>query len=197
LKVEEPAQAATVPVAAEAVKIQEKIPSLSWEMGDSSRKSWSAKLVSVVKGEMPKLSKAKDIKRFCPKFAGMTDDKKVIVFSEVVVGMALYESSFKPDLVFREPAPLHIDSIGLLQLSYEDKAVYPFCNLDKKKNNLKDPLNNLDCGVKIFAHLINKWGYITTPANKGAAAYWSTLREKRNGLAGIISRVKTKVPGCV
>jgi hypothetical protein len=111
--------------------------------------------------------------------------------------MALYESEFKPETVYREPAPLNIDSIGLLQLSYEDKAGYPFCNLDRKKNNLKDPINNLDCGVKIFAHLINKWGYISTPSNKGAAAYWSTLREKRTGLSKIISRVKTKVSGCV
>jgi hypothetical protein len=170
--------------------------SLSWEAGAPSRKPWTNKVLATVEPRKDIFFKAKDITRFCPRFNSLSASGKINAWAELIVGMVKYESSFNPNSIYREPPPLGIDSIGLLQLSYEDKANYPFCNLDRKTKNLQDPINNLDCGIKIMSTLLSRYGYISTPSNKGMAAYWSVVRESRPAFKKIISHVKVNAKGC-
>ncbi len=170
---------------------------LSWEVNHAERKPWSNKVVNMVLEHRGSLFAAQDMTTFCPKFNSLSMEEKSWVWAELIVGIVKYESDFDPNNIYHEPPPLSIDSIGLLQLSYEDKAQYPFCNLNRKTKNLQDPINNLDCGIKIMAKLIDKWGVITNSKNRGLAAYWSVVRKSRPSYSGIIKHVKTKVKACL
>ena len=94
--------------------------------------------------------------------------------------MSKFESAWDPHDIYHEPPPLNEDSVGLLQLSYADAASYHLEHLDSAKKSLEDPLVNLRCGVQIFATLAAKDGLIASSAGgkyRGAARYWSVLRE--------------------
>lgn len=141
----------------------------------------------MIDAERPKLDKANDLARFCQN----ADTRRL--WAEIIDALTYYESGYDPTQIYHEPPPLGIDSVGLLQLSYEDKQ-YGFCNLNKATKSLQDPINNLDCGIKIFAYWIGHDGYISTPQNHGAARYWSTLRQSRK-LPNVIARVRNAL-GC-
>ncbi|HEU4885972.1 MAG TPA: transglycosylase SLT domain-containing protein, partial [Longimicrobium sp.] len=107
-------------------------------------------------------------------------DQQLRFWGELIVAMAKFESGWKPDVIFHEPPPLGVDSVGLLQLSYEDQAGYKLEPLDRARKSLEDPLVNLRCAVKIMAKLVKKDGVVARGAKKqsrGAARYWSVLRE--------------------
>ncbi len=161
---------------------------LQWETNHPERKAWSARVYALVDELKPKLEKASDLARFCG-----TSAFDRVLWAQIIDALAYSESRYNPDVIFHEPAPLNQDSVGLLQLSYEN-TFYKFCNLDRATKTLQDPINNLDCGVRILAHWVDRDGAISTPDNKGAARYWSTLRESRH-LPDLIARVKT-ARGC-
>jgi hypothetical protein len=80
----------------------------------------------------------------------------------------------------RTAPPLSVDSVGLLQLSYEDQSAYHLEPLDRQRRTLEDPLVNLRCSMTIMAHLIARDRVVargTGDHSRGAAAYWSVLRE--------------------
>lgn len=166
---------------------------LSWEVGHPERKSWTAKVEVLLKELMPKLDKAQDFE----KLLGKKPADKYKAWGEVIVAVVKFESNYNPKTVYGEPPPLGYDSIGLLQLSYEDNAGYPFCKLSRAQKNLLDPLVNLNCGVRIMAQLIAKDGHISgshlnakgKTVYTGASAYWSTLRPKRK-LPEVLAQVK-------
>lgn len=152
-------------------------PALSWEKDNPSRATWSGHLQALVESLLSSFEKAADIKRFRPDYEFLSHEQRVAMWAEMIVKISYFESSWKPALHYGEPPPLGYDSIGLLQLSYEDTQYAEFCELDRKAKSLEDPIKNLSCGVKIMAKLVAKYGAISTPSNKGAAAYWSVLRE--------------------
>jgi hypothetical protein len=117
-----------------------------------------------------------------------------VLWANIVDAVTYFESGYNPHEIYNEPPPLNNQSVGLLQLSYSDGPNYKLCTISKAAKDLEDPLKNLDCGVKIMAHWVAKDGALSTPQNKGAARYWSTLREKRK-LPAVIARVKSAV-GC-
>jgi hypothetical protein len=72
-----------------------------------------------------------------------------------------------------------VDSIGLVQLSYEDEPIYYLEHLDRDAKSLEDPLVNLRCGVKIMSTLVAKDGVVASSeggTHRGGARYWSVLR---------------------
>jgi hypothetical protein len=103
--------------------------------------------------------------------------------------MAKYESGFDP-LSRMEEYSLGVDSVtgmsvyseGLLQLSYQDLANYPGCQLnwllDKNlsptdpRKTILDPYKNLDCATQILANQIQKRNVIAATSKY---AYWSVL----------------------
>lgn len=153
--------------------------SLSWEKNHPERQPWSAAVVKMINQKFASFDRAKDAKTFCPKYDRLTHDERVLVWAEMVVSVTQYESDFNPRCAFKEPAPLNVWSLGLLQLSYEDTQYKDICELNRQTQSLLDPVKNLTCGVGIMARLIDKFGGVYVEKNKGAAAYWSTLRPTR------------------
>lgn len=164
----------------------------SWEKYPEN-KPWTDFTFNLISGELfGAFDKASDATAFCPKYASLSHDQKAAMWTEVISQVALYESKWDPADVFNEPAPLNYPSIGLLQLSYEDHAGYSFCPA-KGSKDLKDPLVNLDCGIRILANQVNKRGALTL----SSGVYWSTL--KIGGKYSQIPKIQAatkKVPGC-
>jgi Transglycosylase SLT domain len=167
--------------------------SLSWDDVEK-RKAWSAELVSAVRNRKADLDLGNP-EAFIPGYGQLTADQQLKFWGELIVAMAKFESSWKPDVIFHEPPPLGIDSVGLLQLSYEDEPNYDLEPLDRARKSLEDPLVNLRCAVKIMAKLVKKDGVVARGAKeqpRGAARYWSVLREGHH-VDEIKARVKQQL----
>lgn len=153
---------------------------LPWEAGHPERKPWTDLLIKLVPGLLSKFERASDVNEFFPNYYALTTRARVRAWASLICAMTKYESSYNPHSIYHEPPPLGVDSIGLLQLSYEDEANYkslgsPF-PLNKSNKDLEDPIKNLEMGAKILAHWIEKDGCITSENNHGGARYWSVLR---------------------
>ncbi len=96
---------------------------------------------------------------------------------KIVAGIVKLESSFNPRLVFPEPPPLNKNSVGLMQLSYDDAEVRA---RGYSEEDLKNPLKNLEAGIKILERQLIRHGCISCKSAEGSwrggAQYWSTLR---------------------
>ena len=169
---------------------------LSWD-SKPERKPWSTELIKAVQAHLADLEKGSP-DQFIAGYSGLSADRKILFWAELVVAMAKFESSWNPHNIFHEPPPLGVDSVGLLQLSYEDQPVYGLEPLSREQKSLEDPLVNIRCGVKILARLISKDGVITKEVVvdgkrkfRGASRYWSVLREgTRHHLNEIKAMVK-------
>ena len=95
----------------------------------------------------------------------------------IISGITKEESNYNPNNVFYENT-MGKNSVGLLQLSYDDGVVK---NLGYSEQDLKDPIKNLQAGIQIFADQVRKDNVISgTNSNGkwvGGSAYWSTLRK--------------------
>lgn len=166
---------------------------ISWEQYPEN-KLWSDFAYNLLDKELfTSFDKAQDATQFCPKYQSLTRQQKIYVWVELLSTVSKYESSWKPATVFNEPAPLNYPSIGLLQLSYEDHAGYPYCPA-KGGKDLKDPLVNLDCGMRILANQVNKKGKIIL----SSGVYWSTLKSggTYSKIPQIVAMTK-KLPYCL
>lgn len=184
----------------EPVAVESTAP-LSWEKSHPERKVWSDLARTTAGVVLRDLNKAKDVARFCPKYASLSTFDRVQFWAELVSTMAYFESGWKPDTVFKEPAPLNNESIGLLQLSVSDAKNYPFCAPIGTRSAIMDPLKNLDCGIRIMAKWIGKHEKVTgshfevnskgktVELFEGGSIYWSVLREKRK-LPEVLAMVK-------
>ncbi|MBK4735914.1 transglycosylase SLT domain-containing protein [Noviherbaspirillum pedocola] len=166
---------------------------LSWD-DEPERRAWTAELLTAIETHLAELE-AGNPEAFIAGYGALAKDGKLRYWGELIVAMALYESSWKPGCVYHEPAPLEEDSIGLLQLSYSDGPAYGLEPLNPAADSLKDPLINLRCAVKIMATLLHKdqtVAWTSGSSHKGAARYWSVLWPNKK-LDEIRSRVRQKV----
>lgn len=151
---------------------------LSWD-NKPQRKAWSPELLSSVSAHLQALELgAPD--QFVAGYSTLSADEKLKFWAEIIIAMIKFESDFNPHSIYHEPPPLGVDSVGLLQLSYEDQHNYHLEPLDKGQKSLEDPLVNIRCGLKIFAHWLAKDQVVTRGTGKqsrGAARYWSVMRE--------------------
>lgn len=150
---------------------------LSWD--NSIRKPWSLELLKALSLHKADLD-AGNPEDFVAGYSTISEDRQLKFWAELIIAMAKFESSWKPTAVFHEPPPLGVDSIGLLQLSYQDQPIYHLEPLDPARDSLKDPLINLRCGIKILAHWLVKDKVVASSAgghHRGAARYWSVVRE--------------------
>jgi soluble lytic murein transglycosylase-like protein len=166
---------------------------LSW--GDSpERAAWSRALVEAIRARKADLD-AGNPDAFIPGYAALGPDAQVKFWAEFVVAIAKYESTWNPHAHFKEPPPLKVTSVGLLQIAYEDEQEYHFDPpLDRASNALEDPATNLRCGVAILAQLVSHDGAVVGGKgdhSRGAARFWAVLREgKSHRLAAIKARTK-------
>jgi hypothetical protein len=117
---------------------------------------------------------------FIPGYSALSPEMKIRFWCELVIAIAWFESSWNPRSIYHEPPPLGVDSVGLLQLSYEDQDHYDLEHLDRQARRLEDPLVNLRCGVKILAKLVADNRVVERSEGKkysGAARYWSVMRQ--------------------
>jgi hypothetical protein len=152
--------------------------SLSWEINHPERKEWSIKLISLVSQNKEALEKGQP-ETFIAGYNGLPSEAlKIKFWCELLVAVANRESGWDPNNVFRES--FGVNSIGLLQLSFEDQFNF-HPNLTPHiddEDDLKKPLLNLEWGVTIFARLLQKDGIVANGAgadSRGAARYWPVL----------------------
>jgi hypothetical protein len=150
---------------------------LSWET-KPERRTWSAELITAVSTHLAELE-AGNPEEFVAGYHALPAPGRLRYWGELVVAMAKFESGWKPDTIFHEPPPLGVDSVGLLQLSYEDQKFHKLERLDRASRSLEDPLVNLRCGVVILSTLLARDGVVAGMADgkhRGGARYWSVLR---------------------
>ncbi len=160
----------------------------------------------------------KDIKTFCPKYEKLDNKGKRKFWAHLVTSMAKYESNFKSATVYDESRTSKslkgVVSKGMLQLSIGSatQAAYVKRGCPIRKEHPKDlfiPRKNLACGFAIIDQLTHRDGCISCSEKKGAAAYWSVLREpypikdSKTGKtimggkkAQVIATIKKKYPSC-
>jgi hypothetical protein len=150
---------------------------LSWD-SRPERKPWSEQLLKSVALAKEELDRGNP-EQFVPGYSELSESQQIKLWAELFVAMARFESNWKSHEIFHEPPPLGVDSIGLLQLSYEDEPLYHLEHLDRSVKSLEDPLVNLRCGVKIMSTLVAKDGVVASSdsgRHRGGARYWSVLR---------------------
>lgn len=194
----------------------------SWERlseGGIPAREWSRHLAISIEENLTDLSKAKDIKDFCPKYSSLDHDSKIRFWGELFVAMAKYESNFKPSTSYKEcnatkcnysnGCQFHkeygycmkgghrldggiVISRGLIQMSLESSLGYG-CSFLKTPQDLHDPANNLRCASKIMAHQVVKKDFIAAKSN-----YWAVIKPNSswNKLPQIKQRIKTEFSGC-
>lgn len=133
----------------------------------SSHSTWDNVVIATVREEFGKLNEAKDVEEFCPGYGRASQVQKESCWHRLISALVYKENdAFNPREVFIEPegAP----SVGLMMLSRGE------CKNALTDEALKNPVENLRCGIKRMAKLIARGGCIS--CKQGAAAYWSTLR---------------------
>jgi len=192
--------------------------SLSWETKNPERAAWSDTLVAALAQKIPDMSKAKDIKTFCPKFELLEPIQKTRAFAELMIGMAKFESGWKPETSYRECSnkscvygsgcfkhPTYgycmkgnpkydggvVTSRGLLQMSISSSLSYG-CDL-KDSSELHLPAKNLQCAVIILDKQIKREGVIAAQRS-----YWSVIKSSysKNHIKEISSMVQANVSQC-
>lgn len=154
-----------------------KPTTLSWDTV-LQRKAWSAQLIASVTERIAQLELGNP-NAFINGYSTLSPALRIKFWAELLIAVAKFESSWNPHDVFHEPPPLGVDSIGLLQLSYQDQENYKLEPLNHAARSLDDPLVNLRCAVIIFATLVERDKTVANSASgkfRGAARYWSTLR---------------------
>ena len=137
------------------------------QVGNS--KPWTDAVVSAIRKQIASFELARDVEDFCPGYAKASVSSREICWLRLVGGVVRYESNFNPSDSFKEPSG--DVSVGLLALSPNE------CPNAPTVDALKDPVENLICGITIMARLIKADGFIDgPPSGRGASAYWSTLR---------------------
>ncbi len=148
------------------------------------------------------ISGARDVSDFCPSYAKLGRDQRISFWVFFASAVTKYESAFDPTSRMKETT-MGIDPVtkkpvyseGLLQLSYQDKLAYPFCDefdwesdkkLDPKdpRKTILDPHKNLACGLKILDWQVKRFGAISFDRGQ----YWAVL--KANGRYTQVKAIK-------
>jgi Transglycosylase SLT domain len=169
---------------------------LSWD-NDPIRLAWSSELLTAITRSKSDLERGEP-ESFIDGYTKLEPDLQLKFWAEFVIGIAKFESNWKPDAIFHEPPPLGVDSVGLLQLSYSDQKHYHLEPLDPSAKSLEDPLINIRCGVVILTKLISADRTVAGSSNgglfKGAARYWSVIR---GGPKHHLSEIRSQVAKAV
>jgi hypothetical protein len=154
-----------------------------WETKTRDGVLWSQHVYNAIPTIAPNLLSRNpaDVAHFCPAYASLSASDKKNFWVYLLSGLTELESDFNPAATFtenfRDQNGRLVESVGLLQLSIGDAAIYG-CRF-RSTADMEDPYKNLDCGLKI----LNRWvgsdraiGGRNGAAFLGGARYWSTLR---------------------
>lgn len=98
-----------------------------------------------------------DVSDFWIDYSEANNEGRTQFWLMLISAIAKMESNFDSACVYREPPPLNVDSIGLMQLSLGDKSYG--CDFTDEET-IKDPRRNLLCAVRIIDRLVNRYGRI-------------------------------------
>lgn len=140
----------------------------------------------------------RDIKWFEPKYNQFSRDEKIQFWGHLMVLLAEKESSFNPNCSYTESfidsTGTNVVSRGFFQLSYDSSTISYKCDGVKVRKDLYKPEVNINCAVKIFSHWLKRDKLISGKTKKGshrgAARYWSTLRQGNGKLSKIQYNLK-------
>jgi hypothetical protein len=123
-----------------------------------------------------------DIINYCPAYAKLDSKQRTAFWVNLISTLALQESSFEADSSyvehFSDSDGKSVISRGLLQLSYSDGSNYG-CDFQTLKD-LDDVSKNIECGVKIMDHLMEKDQRIAGKISgkyRGLSRYWGPFRD--------------------
>lgn len=171
------------------------------EQGVESQRLDAASVLALLEPAIPASSALTslvpaDIAAFCPRYAQQDAQGRASFWRGLLLAMVGPESGFRTTTSLWEEGGLQQFSIGLLQLSYTDRANYG-CDFTDEAD-IADPARNLACGVRIMTRLVSENGAIGTRSGKrwlGGARYWSVLRTTSDARAGIV-RATSNLPAC-
>jgi Transglycosylase SLT domain len=134
------------------------------------RNAWSLFLCDQVSNGYNAFIGAQDITLVIPNFSQLNRDQRVTKLAELFVRVAEYEASWDPNCtsvdVNGQNDPDHL-ATGLYQLNVSDQVGF-HTGTNFTAAQLKDPLNNITCGVNIVLYLISRFSRITfTKGQKG------------------------------
>lgn len=131
-----------------------------------------------------------DAAAFCPGYAAADAEGRADFWRVLLTAIARPESDYRTTASLWEGGGLDQFSIGLLQLSYTDRA--RGCDFTNEAD-IADPARNLDCGARIMTKLVESDGVIGggEAGNRGGARYWSTLRSTSDARAEIIAATRS------
>lgn len=188
---------------------------LAWESKVPGSREWSNAIYHIITTEESQMlaqNIADDVETFCPKYRSLPEQQRLNFWGQLFVGMAKYESAWKPTSRMVETTmgtdPVtgrQVASEGLLQLSYQDERSYNLdCGFDWSKDKylsdtdpkktIFDPKNNLRCGIKIMARQLKRARAISLTSG----VYWAVLKigGKYTKIPEIAAITKT-LPFCV
>lgn len=138
-----------------------------------------------------------DIDVFCPGYVASNKEGRARFWQELLTAIVGPESGYMTKTTLWEVGQGQY-SLGLLQLSYNDKNSYrdtgtPGCEFVTEAQ-VTNPDINLQCGVKIVTKLVKRAQAIGGDQARpkgGAAAYWSTLRMTSKARRPIIAATRS------
>lgn len=167
-------------------------PQMAWDGKHSEAGLWTEyALQAVGASKLPEAS-PKDVALWCPKYAKLSKDDRIVFWSALMSKMAEFESGYKNSSTyvesFKDAHGKRVISRGLLQISQESANGYG-CNV-KDAKTLHEARVNLSCAAKIFERWVLRDGVVASGQgviSKGIARYWSVMRETSKSKAKIKS----------
>lgn len=182
-----PAKRRPITTIAPPTPIQKKRVELG---GPTWKTSWDRVIELSIPHSMLTEDVPRDVQRFCPRFYRMSTPDKREFWAYFFQALAAAEAGLNPRANVRHTEPQvavrdevtgkMVHSEGLLQLAYEDSKRYG-CSFNWKRDrelgpdspsrSILNPINNLECGIKILSHqIIAQHKPLLSPTG-----YWSTL----------------------
>lgn len=151
--------------------------SLYWEKTTEAhpeRAPWTELLSGLIFDKLGEYNLAADIEALCPKYFSLNNVEKVKAIGEFWVGLAYYESGFKPTssaVDVGQASNRNTYSDGLYQMSGTDDSAKEF-GCDYKC--LQDPLMNIKVAHHQMMKQLSREGKIML-ANSSKNRYWATI----------------------
>lgn len=140
---------------------------LSWETS-LERKAWSDFLIDQILAHWSVISSAKDIREIIPDFDSLSKEQSAVLFAELMVCVAYYESSWRPAITAKDVngrSEKKYLATGLFQMNEIDQKTYK-TDTEYTHEELKNPLNNIEVAIKIICTVIQVRGKISFLASE-------------------------------
>ena len=140
---------------------------LSWETS-LERKAWSDFLIDQILAHWGIISSAKDIREIIPDFDSLSKEQSAVLFAELMVCVAYYESSWRPAVTAKDVngrSEKKYLATGLFQMNEIDQVTYK-TGTAYTHEELKNPIVNIEVAVKIILTVIQVRGKITFYAHE-------------------------------